>query len=395
MKYKSIIILFTALITGGICFAQANQTAPVEDFRPASTNQSGKQYPQVNSEGRVRASISAPQALKVQLDIGGKRYDLTKDEKGVWTGVSDPQDEGFHYYQLNIDGAQVPDPGSLYFYGASRWGSGIEVPAKDQDIFALKDVPHGHVTEYLYFSKITNAWRRCFVYAPPDYDRNNSTRYPVLYLQHGMGEDETGWAVQGKANLILDNLIADKKAVPMIIVMDKGYATKPNQTPLQSGAAPARVAGGMSAFEEVMIKEIIPMIDADYRTLADREHRAMAGLSMGANQTIQITMNNLDKFSYIGGFSGTSNYPSTTPIDPATFQNGKFRDGEALNRQIKLFWLGLGTKEPSPFPGSVKAFRDMLEKVGVRYVYYESIGTAHEWLTWRRDLYQFAPLLFR
>ena len=395
MNFKTIISFFASTLIGGICMAQTNQSAVVEDFKTSSTTQSGKQYPQVNSEGRVRVSIPAPQALKVQLDIGGKRYDLTKDEKGVWTGVSDPQDEGFHYYQLNIDGAQVPDPGSLSFYGASRWGSGIEVPAKDQDFFALKDVPHGQVCERLYFSGITNAWRRCFVYIPPDYDKNNSYRYPVLYLQHGMGEDETGWAVQGKANLILDNLIADKKAVPMIIVMDKGYATKPNQTPPQGGATPARAVGGISAFEEVMIKEIIPMIDANYRTLADREHRAMAGLSMGANQTIQITMNNLDKFSYIGGFSGTSNYPNTTPIDPATFQNGKFRDGEALNRQIKLFWLGLGTKEPNPFPGSVRAFRDMLEKVGVKYIYYESPGTAHEWLTWRRDLYQFTPLLFR
>ncbi len=214
---------------------------------------------------------------------------------------------------------QVPDPGSLYFYGASRWGSGIEVPAKDQDFYALKDVPHGQVRQNLYFSKITNAWRRCFVYTPPDYDKNTTSRYPVLYLQHGRGEDETGWAVQGKANLILDNLIAEKKAVPMIIVMDNGYASKPTQTPPQGGAAPARGAGGISAFEEVMIKEIIPMIDATYRTIADREHRAMAGLSMGANQTIQITMNNLDKFSYIGGFSGTSNYPSTEVLDPATF----------------------------------------------------------------------------
>jgi enterochelin esterase-like enzyme len=390
MNYKIIFIFFSFILIGGICLSQTNQTAAVEDFKISSTTQSGKKYPQVNSEGRVRASIMAPQAQKVQLDIGGKRYDLTKDDKGVWTGVSDPQDEGFHYYQLNIDGAQVPDPGSLSFYGASRWGSGIEVPSKDQDFYALKDVPHGQVRENLYFSKITNTWRRCFVYTPPDYDKNKSVRYPVFYLQHGSGEDETGWPVQGKANLILDNLISEKKAVPMIIVMDKGY-----QTPPQGGTAPARGAGGMSAFEEVMIKEIIPMIDANYRTRADREHRAMAGLSMGANQTIQITMNNLDVFSHIGGFSGTSNYPSTAAIDPATFQNGKFKDGTSLNKQIKLFWLGLGTKEPNPFPGSVKAFRNMLEKVGVKYVYYESQGTAHEWLTWRRDLYQFAPLLFR
>lgn len=394
MKHRPAIILTASLLISGYCFAQSNQTAAVEDFKPSSTNQPGKQYPQVNSEGRVRVSISAPQAQKVQLDIGAVKYDLTKDEKGVWTGESALQVEGFHYYQLNIDGASVPDPGSLFFYGAGRWGSGIEIPAKDQDFFALKDVPHGKVSQNLYFSKITNSWRRCFVYTPPDYHKNVSSHYPVLYLQHGSGEDETGWSVQGKANLILDNLIAEKKAVPMIIVMDNGYASKPSPTP-QGTEAPARGPGVFSVFEEVLTKEIIPMIDDTYRTIADREHRGMAGLSMGANQTIQITMNNLDKFSYIGGFSGTSNFPSTAELDPATFSNGKFKDGEALNKQIKLFWLGLGTKEPNPFPGSVGAFRDMLDKVGVKYVFCESPGTAHEWLTWRRDLFQFAPLLFR
>ena len=396
MKYRSAIFLFAAILSGGMCFAQVTQSVAVEDFKPATTNQPGKQFPQVNSEGRVRAKITAPLAQKVQLDLGGVKYDMVKDANGVWTAESRPQDEGFHYYMLNIDGATVPDPGSMFFYGVSRWGSGIEIPAKDQDFYALKDVPHGLIQQNLYFSKITNAWRRCFVYTPPDYDKNNSARYPVLYLQHGSGEDETGWAVQGKANLILDNLIAEKKAVPMIIVIDNGYATKPSPTPPQTGApAPQRGAGGSSAFEEVMIKEIIPYIDAKYRTIADREHRGMAGLSMGANQTIQITMNNLDKFSHIAGFSGTSNYPNTTPLDPATFMNGKFKDPEALKKQIKLFWLGLGTKEPSPFPGSVGAFRDMLDKLGIKYVFYESPGTAHEWLTWRRDLYQFAPLLFR
>jgi len=376
-----------------MCVGQSNQTAAVEDFKPSSVNQPGKQFPQVNSEGRVRVSVSALQAQKVQLDIGAVKYDLTKDEKGVWTGESAPQVEGFHYYQLNIDGASVPDPGSLYFYGASRWGSGIEIPAKDQDFYALKEVPHGMVGQKLYFSKITNAWRRCFVYTPPDYDKNVSSHYPVLYLQHGMGEDETGWSIQGKTNLILDNLIADKKAVPMIIVMDNGYASKPPQV-AQTAVTPPR-GPNFSAFEEVLTQEIIPMIDTGYRTFADREHRAMAGLSMGANQTIRITMNNLDKFSYIGGFSGTSNFPSADPVDPVTFMDGKFKDGAALNKQVKLFWLGLGTKEPNPFPGSVGAFRAMLDKVGMKYVYYESPGTAHEWLTWRRDLFQFVPLLFR
>lgn len=395
MKLKYLSLLSAIIVTGMVCVAQTNQPAPADDFRPASSNQPGKQYPQVSSDGRVRASISAPQALKVQLDIGGVKYDLVKDDKGVWTGDSQPQDEGFHYYQLVIDGAQVPDPGSMFFYGASRWGSGIEIPAKDQDFYSLKNVPHGELREKLYFSEITQAWRRCFVYTPPDYEKNTSTRYPVLYLQHGMGEDETGWSVQGKANLILDNLIAENRAVPMIIVMDKGYASKPGQSNPGNPGGRQGGPGGISTFEEVLIKEIIPMIDATYRTLSDRGHRAMAGLSMGANQTIQITMNNLDKFSYIGGFSGTSNYPSTAEIDPATFMNGRFSDGAALNKQINLFWLGLGTKEPNPFPGSVGAFRSMLDKTGVKHVYYESPGTAHEWLTWRRSLYQFAPLLFK
>ena len=387
MNKQILLIAFFASFSQGICFAQSNPAKLMEDFKPSSLNQPGKQFPQVNSERSVRTSISAPEAKKVQLDIGGVKYDMVKDNKGVWTGESAPQDEGFHYYQLNIDGASVPDPGTKYFYGAGRWGSGIEIPASDQEFYALKDVPHGLMSENIYFSKITNFFRRCFVYTPAGYEKNSKTRYPVLYLQHGSFEDETGWATQGKANLILDNLIAAKKAVPMIIVMDNGYAYKP-----QSGEPATRPA---SAFEEVVINEIIPMIDTRFRTIADREHRAIAGLSMGANQTMRIIMNNLDKFASYGGFSGTSNYPSSDQIDPATFLDGKFNDGAAFNKQIKVFWLGLGTKEPNPFPGSVGAFRKMLDKQGIKYVYYESPGTAHEWLTWRRDLNEFAPRLFK
>jgi enterochelin esterase family protein len=384
MKKYIISIALAVLISHGI----SAQNAPLkEDFKPSEVNQQGKLFPQVNSEGRVRAQISAPSANKVKLDIGGVKYDLVKDDKGLWTGESAPQDEGFHYYQLNIDGASVPDPGTRYFYGAGRWGSGIEIPAADQDFYAVKDVPHGLVSENIYFSKITNAFRRCFIYTPAEYAQNPQKRYPVLYLQHGSFEDETGWASQGKAGLILDNLIAAGKAVPMIIVMDNGYAYK-----TQIGENQGRP---VSVFEEVMINEIIPMTDAKFRTIADREHRAIAGLSMGANQTMRIIMNNLDKFSSYGGFSGTSNYPSIAEIDPATFLDGKFNDGAAINKQIKVFWLGLGTKEPNPFPGSVGAFRKMMEKKGIKYVYYESPGTAHEWLTWRRSLHQYAQLLFK
>ena len=383
MAMKKIITLFGAfaLLTNlnSLSYAQV-----LEDFRPSSVNQLGKAYPQVNSEGRVRAQLYAPEAKKVQLDIGGVKYDMIKNEQGFWTGESERQQEGFHYYQLNVDGASVPDPGTKYFYGAGRWGSGIEIPARDEDFYALKDVPHGLVSELNYYSKITQSWRRCFVYTPAGYEVNTKRHYPVLYLQHGSFEDETGWGSQGKANLILDNLIA-AKAVPMLIVMDNGYATRPSeQTPFQT-----------TVFEEVLMQEVIPMIDEKFRTLPNRESRAIAGLSMGANQTMRIAMNYPEAFAYYGGFSGTSNYPSTEPLDADTFLGGKFKDGKAVNRQFKSFFLGLGTSEPAPFPGVVKAFRQMLDKQGIKYTYYESPETAHEWLTWRRALHQYAQLLFQ
>lgn len=387
MNCKFFIAVIFSLVAGEISFAQS---AVIEDFKPSEVNQLGKDFPQVNSEGRVRTSITASQAKSVKLDIGGVKYEMIKDAAGVWTGESAPQDDGFHYYQLDIDGALVPDPGTLYFYGAGRLGSGIEIPASDKEFYALKDVPHGLVSENIYFSKLTNSFRRCFIYTPAGYNENTKTRYPVLYLQHGSFEDETGWAAQGKANLILDNLIATNQAVPMIVVMDNGYAYKP-----QNNVAAEKKERPESVFEDVMISEIIPMIDSKFRTISDKENRAIAGLSMGANQTMRIAMNHLDKFAYYGGFSGTSNYPSSDEIDTKTFLGGKFNDGTAINKQLKVFWIGLGTKEPNPFPASIGAFRTMLDKQGIKYVFYESPETAHEWLTWRRSLHQYASLLFK
>ncbi|QRX64990.1 esterase [Dysgonomonadaceae bacterium zrk40] len=365
------------------------QSPVKEDFQPSEVNQPGKEYPQVNSEGSVRVQLEAPDAQYVQLDIGGVKYDLTKNELGVWIGESAPQEEGFHYYQLNIDGASVPDPGTRYFYGAGRWGSGIEIPAHDQEFYALKNVPHGRISELNYYSEITRSWRRCFVYTPPCYDAGDEKRYPVLYLQHGSFEDETGWSGQGKAGLILDNLIAAGKAKPMIIVMDNGYAFRAEEE--QTGTNPSR---STMVFEEVMIGEIIPMIDQRFRTIDQRESRAIAGLSMGANQTMRIIMNNLDKFAYYGGFSGTANYPSAAEIDTESFLGGVFNNGDRINAQIRVLWLGVGTTEPDVFQLSIGAFRKMLQKQGVKHYFYESPNTAHEWLTWRRSLYQYAQLLF-
>jgi enterochelin esterase family protein len=361
---------------------------PPADSQPAPTNVMGAQYPRVHVDHRATFQLKAPDAQKVQVSLSG-RHDMTKGADGVWSVTTPPLVPGFHYYQFIVDGVAVNDPGSHAFFGTGKDSSGIEVPEQGVDYYSYQDVPHGEVRIRPYLSKVTGQWRRCLVYTPPDYDANTKTRYPVLYLQHGSGEDETGWTFQGRANLILDNLIAAKRAVPMIIVMDNGYALRPGQ-------APGPGAGGAtSAFEEVITKDLIPLIDTTYRTLADRGHRAMAGLSMGGNQTCQVTMRNLDKFAYIGAFSGTMNGLSTEPLDPDTAFNGMFKDGAALNQKVKLFWIGMGTAEPNPFPGAIGAFRAMLDKAGVKHIYFESPGTAHEWLTWRRDLNDFAPRLFR
>jgi para-nitrobenzyl esterase len=376
--------------------AEGERAAAIEDALPAKTNVMNSQYPRVLSNKSVAFQIKAPDAQKVEVQVGGGRYPMTRGSDGTWNVVTPPLIEGFHYYQAYIDGVSVNDNGSHAFYGTSKDSSGIEIPEDGVDYYLARNVPHGDVRIRTYFSKVTEQWRRCFIYTPPDYDANPTARYPVLYLQHGMGEDETGWIFQGHANLILDNLIAQRKAVPMIIVMDNGYASRSGFPALGLSAVANRGASGdISAFEDVITKDVIPMIDSTFRTVADRDHRAMAGLSMGANQALQLATHNLDKFAYMAGFSGTMNGLSTDPLDPATSFEGVFNDSAAFNEKVKLLWLGMGTREPDPFPGAIGSFRTMLEKARIKYVFFSSPGTAHEWLTWRRDLNQFAPLLFR
>jgi enterochelin esterase-like enzyme len=386
--YRKVLIgVLGLLILGGSpCPAQSDQSAIREDFKPSILNQPGRDYPQVNSEGRVRTRLTAPGAHSVLLDIGGVRYPLRQDASGVWIGESAPQDEGFHYYQLVIDGAQVPDPGSLYFYGAGRWGSGIEVPAKDQEFHALKEVPHGQIRQNLYFSSVTNSMRRCFVYTPPGYDKDTTKRYPVLYLQHGGGEDETGWPNQGKVNLIMDNLIAKGDAVPFIIVMDNGTWTLEGPRPRRGQGGTWPPAGWTDTFKRVLLEEIIPMIDAEYRTLSDQPNRAMAGLSMGGMQTNAIAMENLDVFSHIGIFSGG------TVGDPATAHNGVMANAAEFNQKVKLIFESCGSREN---PDRILEHVEQLKAAGIHAVSYVSPGTAHEWQTWRRSFYEFAQLLFR
>lgn len=390
MKCQSLVITVLFITITGVSLAQTTPTTVVEDFKISSTTQEGKQYPQVNSEGRVRVQIAAPEALKVQLDIGAVKYDLIKDAKGVWTGESAPQDEGFHYYQLNTDGASVPDPGSLYYYGASRWGSGIEIPAKDQDFYALKNVPHGEVREKIYFSNTNNSMRRCFVYTPPGYNKDNK-RYPVLYLQHGRGENETGWSGQGRANLIMDNLISEGKTTPFIIVMDNGTWTPPSQSAPVSQADRAKgnwpPKGWADAFAKTLLEDIIPMIDSNYRTLADQSHRALAGLSMGGMQTRVITLANPYVFSYVGMFSGGSIKLEDVKNVPAFKEKTKLLFVSYGSRELENRREGLG--------GDPKVNTDNLKGAGINTHFYTSPLTAHEWQSWRRSLHEFAPLLFK
>ncbi|MBE6271512.1 MAG: esterase [Prevotella ruminicola] len=394
-------------------FVAVSASAQVtEDFKPASTNQEGKQYPMVNSQRMVRAQISAPEANSVKLDIGGVKYEMKKDANGVWTGESAPQDEGFHYYQLNIDGASVPDPGSKYYYGASRWGSGIDIPAADEDFYTVKNVPQGSVNEVYYYSSVTQQMRHGYIYLPAEYYANPTKKFPVLYLQHGMGENETGWSAQGKTGIIMDNLIAAGKAKPFIIFMDNGLnARKPGEQPMgfggprpggqrpQGGARPAggqrpRLSGADfakmarrmgGAFEEVLIKDIIPMVEKNYRVIADADHRAMAGLSMGGMQTHGITLNNPKTFAYVGIFSGGSISADELTDVP---------DFKATN---KVLFMSAGGKEKgmAEGEGSVINAAEGLKKIGINAHSYISPETAHEWQTWRRSLYQFAQLLFK
>ncbi|RYD19283.1 MAG: esterase, partial [Lysobacteraceae bacterium] len=322
-----------ALLMAGIsAFPLGAQTvAPSisEDFKPSSLNQPGQQYPQVNSQGYARFRIVAPDAtaVKVSLGLGGRGGTvLAKAPDGTWIGTSEgPLDEGFHYYHVTVDGGTFNDPGALNFYGSTRWESGIEIPAHDADFYALKDVPHGRVEQILFPSPSTGTQRRALVYTPPGYGDKPQTRYPVLYLQHGWGEDETAWSNQGHANLIMDNLVAEKKSLPFIIVMTYGMTNE-----IKPGSPGGLASFDIRPFQTVLLKELVPYVDRTYRTVADARHRAMAGLSMGGFETKLIAPKNLDTFAYIGLLSG-----GTVGMDDVGATPG-FKD------KVKLVFVSFG-----------------------------------------------------
>ncbi len=394
------VVAIVTLLTASFCFAQHSG-----DFKPASSNVLDAQYPKVDSGSRVQIRFKAPDASKVKVNFwSGPKVDMEKQTDGFWTVTTPPMAPGLHYYTVIVDGAEVSDPGSTAYFGGSKWASAVEVPEAGADYYLPNAVPHGEVREVWYHSSVTGSWRRALVYLPPGYDKQTTTRYPVLYLQHGAGEDETGWTRQGKANFILDNLIASGSTRPMIIVMANGYASRagyqvPDLTgkPIGSPEMTKVMQERMGAFEDDMTQVLIPLVDKTFRTMPDRDHRAMAGLSMGGMQTFQVTFDHLDLFSYIGGFSGAANVFATGggKLDTKTAFKGAMADPAAFAKRVHLLWIGVGTDEPDRMKTGLEQLNTTLEEGKIQHVFYESPGTAHEWQTWRRDLKDFAPRLFQ
>jgi len=395
MRSIAMLMLFAA----SFCVAQESG-----DFKPATSNVLDAQYPKVDSSSRVQIRFKAPEASKVRVNFwSGPKADMEKQSDGFWTFTTPQLAPGLHYYTIVVDGAEVSDPGSTAYFGGSKWASAVEVPETGADYYLPRDVPHGQVREVWYHSSVTGTWRHAFVYLPPDYDNQTKMRYPVLYLQHGGGEDESGWIRQGKANFILDNLIAGGNTKPMIVVMANGYASRagyiaPDLTgkPFGSPEFMKVMQERMGAFEDDVTQALIPFIDKSFRTFPDRDHRAMAGLSMGGMQTFQITFNHLDAFSYIGGFSGAGNpFLTSGKFDVKTAYHGALADPSAFAKRVHLLWIGVGTKEPERMKSGLESLHTSLEEGKVQHVFYESPGTDHEWQTWRRDLKDFAPRLFQ
>jgi enterochelin esterase-like enzyme len=410
-----------------------NESAPgALQAVPAVTNVPSAEYPRVYADGRVTFRVHLPWAQNVRLEGGQglcpSPVPMKKDADGNWCVTLAPTVMGFHYYWFNVDGTKMNDPGSETFFGYGNETSGIEIPDPQQissDLVTAPVIPfyaphsgsHGQLHENVYFSEITGNWRRCFVYTPPGYDEvtNGATRYPVLYLQHGAGENETGWSRQGGVNFIMDNIILGNtssffaflgggvpKAREMIVVMDNGYATYAKSSSDKGDPSGSYSFPGTEAFGAVMVQELIPMIDRTYRTIADRNHRAMAGLSMGGSQTMAVTLTHLELFSYIGTFSGAqfirrrtqAGAPAQPPFDPRTSYGGVFADADAFNSKVHLLWMGAGTAELA-MSESLRENAAKLREANIKLTEYYSPGTAHEWQTWRICLNKFAPLLFK
>ncbi len=381
---------FLLLITlSSPCFAQPTPPQLPEGAKSASTNINANDCPCVFADRRVFFKVNAPEAAKVQIDLG-KLYDMQKDDKGTWTVTTDPQDPGFHYYSLVIDGVKVADPASESFFGMGRMASGIDIPETGADFYDIKEIPHGEMRSRSYYSKTLGAWRNINIYTPPGYDKNIKNSYPVLYIQHGGGEDERGWVIQGKTNIIMDNLIAAGKAVPMIVVIPNGNTVKPGVR-----------AGGyndeaMAVFKEEYFENIIPFIESNYRVKPGAANRAISGLSMGGGQAFYTGLRNIDKFAYVGVFStglfGGIARPDASPFDPEAVIPGILTNSQSFNSKLKVFLLTCGEQDPRI--EHTKKLVETFRSKGLK-VEFASFPGGHEWQVWRKSLHDFAQRVFK
>ena len=347
--------------------------------RPAESNTRSAKYPQILPNGRAIFRIKAPEVQKLQLDLG-KKYDMVKNSEGVWEITTDSLSEGIHYYSLIIDGVAVADPASESFYGMGRMASGIEVPFKGDSYYEIRNIPHGDIRIKKYYSDVTNSWRDFYMYTPPGYDQNSTEKYPVLYIMHGGGEDQRGWAIQGKTDLIIDNLISEKKAVPMIVIMVDG------NFPLNGFGEEA-----LKVFEKELKQTIIPFVEKNYRVKAEAKYRALAGLSMGGIQTLYAGVKNTDLFSYLGVFS-SGWFADRKEMSEPQYEFIK-NNSDKINSNLKLFWISQGGKEDIAY-NNCKIMLSRLDDMKIKYTYYEYPG-GHTWPVWRNDLFNFAKLLFK
>jgi enterochelin esterase-like enzyme len=376
--WKNGLYMFSRLLFKPVDVSMFTKYSPLGT--PASSNVRGAKYPQILPDHRAIFKIKAPEVRTLQLDLG-KKYDMVKDADGNWEATTDPLSEGFHYYSLLIDGVAVADPASETFYGMGRMASGIEVPFKGDGYYAVKNVPHGDIRIVRYYSKIFNKWRQLYIYTPAGYDVNTNESYPVLYIMHGGGEDERGWATQGKTDLILDNLIAEKKAAPMLVVMPDGNSS-------QSGFSEMT----MKMFEAELKHCVIPFIEKNYRAKTDAKNRALAGLSMGGIQTLYVGVNNTDLFSYLGVFSSGWIEPMLNSIADAQYGYMK-KNADMINTNLRLFFIAMGGKEDIAY-NNCKIMLSKFDAMRIKYSYTEYPG-GHTWPVWRNNIYTMAPLLFK
>jgi enterochelin esterase-like enzyme len=376
--WKNSLYMFLQLLFKPVDVSKLNKYSPLGI--PALSNVRRAKYPQILPDSRAIFQVKAPDAQKVQLDLI-KKYDMVKNREGVWEVTTDSLTEGFHYYSILVDGLAVADPSSETFYGMGRMASGIEVPFKGDDYYAIKDVPHGEISIKYYYSTVFNGWRRFYIYKPAGYDVNISEKYPVLYILHGGGEDERGWATQGKTDLILDNLIAANKAKPMLIVMPDGNVN-----------AQGFGENTLKMFERELKLCIIPFVEKNYRAETSSGNRALAGLSMGGIQTLYVGINSTDLFSYLGVFSSGWIMPAQSELADKQYDFMK-KNPDKIKNNLKLLWIGIGGKEDIAY-NNCQTMISKFNEMNVKYTYSDYPG-GHAWPVWRNNLYNFAQLLFK